>query len=164
METEELEKVKGALDDFRKKLVDVVKKGKGEADRVTKVAQVKLELGSLKRQRKDLFGELGESFYGSYKKPGKKDEAQIADIVSHIAEIEKRAAALNRQLKTEGKAPKAAPKKRDRPSRSSAAKKTGSTAAPKRRGRPPKAAAAKKTAPSSAPGKRGRPPKAASTS
>jgi len=164
MEREELEKVKGALDDFRQKLFDVVKKGKGEADRVTKVAQVKLELGSLKRQRKDLFGELGESFYGSYKKPGKKDEAQIADIVSHIGEIDKRTAALNRQLKAEGTDSKAVPKKRGRPSKSSGAKKTGSKAAPKRRGRPPKAATAKKAATSSAPKKRGRPTKAASTS
>jgi histone H1/5 len=164
MEREELEKVKGALDDFRQKLFDVVKKGKGEADRVAKVAQVKLELGSLKRQRKDLFGELGESFYKSYKKPGKKDEAAIADIVAHIAEIEKRSVALNRQLKAEGKEPKAAPKKRGRLSKSGAAKKAGSTAAPKGRGRPPKAAAVKKTATSSAPKRRGRPPKAASTS
>ena len=161
METEELEKVKGALDDFRQKIYDVVKKGKGEADRVTKVAQVKLELGSLKRQRKDLYEELGETFYKSFKKPGKKDEAAIADVVAHIDEIDKRSASLNRQMKTVGKETKAAPKRRGSPAKSGTAKKTASSSAPKRRGRPAKSAAAKKTMASSAPKRRGRPPKAA---
>lgn len=164
MEKEELEKVKGALDDFRQKIYDVVKKGKGEADRVTKVAQVKLELGSLKRQRKDLCEELGETFYKSYKKPGKKDEAVIADIVAHIDEIDKRSASLNRQLKAAGKESTAAPKRRGRPAKSGAAKKTAGSSAAKRRGRPPKSAAAKKTTASSAPKRRGRPPKASSSS
>jgi len=164
MEREELEKVKGALDDFRQKLFDVVKKGKGEADRVTKVAQVKLELGSLKRQRRDLYEELGETFFKSYKKPSKKDEEAIADIVSHIEEIDKRSGSLNRQLKAVGNEPKAAPKRRGRPPKSGTAKKSASPSAPKRRGRPSKSTAAKKSPVSSAPKRKGRPPKAASSS
>ena len=63
----ELEKVKGALDDFGKKVVEAVKKGKGGADKVAKTAQVKIEIGSLKRQQKDLYQELGELFYKNFK-------------------------------------------------------------------------------------------------
>ena len=50
----ELEKVKTVLEDFSKKVVEVVKKGKGEADKVTRIAQVKIEIGSLNRQQKDM--------------------------------------------------------------------------------------------------------------
>lgn len=163
MEREELEKVKGALDDFRQKLFDVVKKGKGEADRVTKVAQIKLELGSLKRQRRDLAEELGETFFKSFKKPSKKDEAVIAEIVAHIEEIDKRSATLNRQIKAAGKESQTAPRKRGRPAASATAKKAGSSTG-RKRGRPPKSAAEKKTTASSPPKRRGRPPKAASSS
>lgn len=171
----ELEKVKGALEDFRKKFVDVMKKGKGEADRVAKVAQVKIEIGSLKRQKKDLFGELGESFYKNYRKPAKKDEETIADIVAHVSEIDKRLAGLNRDLKSAEKEEKPAAKKRGRPAAKpatgtgAAAKKRGRPAkaaaastAPKKRGRPPKSATAAKKADTAAPKRRGRPPKAAS--
>ena len=42
----ELEKVKDALEDFGKKVVDAVKKGKGEADKVTRIAQVRIEISS----------------------------------------------------------------------------------------------------------------------
>jgi hypothetical protein len=130
----ELEKVKGALEDFGKKVVEAVKKGKGEADKVTKVAQVKIEVGSLIRQQKDMFEELGELFYRNYKKTTKAGQDQIAETVTHIAEVDKKVASLRRQLKAI---------REDRPMR--------------RRGRPPKsAAAAKKTAPK----RRGRPPKA----
>ncbi len=157
----ELEKVKGALDDFRKKLVDVVMKGKGEADRVTKAAQMRIETGSLKRQKKDLFEELGEAFYGSYKKPGKKDEANIAELVSNIKEIDKRIGVLNRQLKAGSKEKAPASKRRGRPPKAAASTGTSKAAAPKRRGRPPKAAASAGTSKATAPKRRGRPPKAA---
>jgi len=181
----ELEKVKGALDDFRKKLVDVVMKGKGEADRVTKAAQMRIEIGSLKRQKKDLFEELGEAFYGSYKKPGKKDETNIAELVSNIKEIDKRISGLTRQLKAgskdkapasrrRGRPPKAAkaaasagtskaaiPKRRGRPPKAAASTGTSKAAAPKRRGRPPKATASAGASKATAPKRRGRPPKAA---
>ncbi|GBE14260.1 hypothetical protein BMS3Abin14_00300 [bacterium BMS3Abin14] len=154
----ELEKVKSALDDFRKKLVDVVMKGKDEADRVTKSAQIRIEIGSLKRQKKDLFEELGEAFYGSYKKPGKKDEANIAELVAHVKEIDKRSAALNRQLKAGARGKAQTPKRRGRPAKG-ASTGTSKAAAPKRRGRPAKGASTG-TSKAAAPKRRGRPPKA----
>ncbi len=169
-----MEKVKNAIEDFGKKVVEAVKRGKGEADKVARTAQVKLEIGSLKRQQRDLYQELGELFYRNLGKKGKKDEAQVAECVSHIAEVDRKVASLNRELKSvrEGKASPV--KKAGRPARAAAAEK----AAPKRRGRPPKAAAAegekapakrrgrpaKKAAPkasSTAPKRRGRPPKSA---
>ena len=82
----EMEKVKVALEDFGKKVVEAVKKGKGEADKVTRIAQVKIEIGSLNRQIKDLYQELGEQFYKNLGKPGKKGEAEVAETVSHISE------------------------------------------------------------------------------
>lgn len=154
----EMERVKAALEDFGKKVIETVKKGKGEADKVTRIAQVKIEIGSLNRQQKDLYQELGELFYKNLGKPGKKGEADIAEAVSHIREVEKNIGGLNRTLKAI-RADKPAPKKRGRPSKAGA---TGSAAAPKRRGRPPKAASAK--AQSTAPKRRGRPPKSASAS
>jgi hypothetical protein len=165
-----MEKVKMALEDFGKKVVDAVKKGKGEADKVTRIAQVKIEIGSLNRQQKDLYQELGELFYKNLTKASKKGEADVAEAVTHIAEVEKNINSLNRTLKAirddkpvpgkRGRPPKAAkedqasPKKRGRPPKSGSATKT---ATPKRRGRPSKAASA-------ATKRRGRPPKAASTS
>ena len=162
----EFEKVKGALEDFGKKVVEVVKKGKGEADKVTRTAQAKIEMGSLNRQKKDLFEELGELFYKNYRKPGKGSQEQIAESVTHIAEVEKKIAALKRELKairedksltrrgrpskTEG----AATKRRGRPPKKARAK----SAAPKRRGRPPKSASAGSGQTTSK--RRGRPPKA----
>ena len=148
----EFEKVKGALEDFGKKVVDAVKKGKGEADKVTKVAQVKIEIGSLSRQRKDLFGELGELFYRNYKKPSKGSQDQIAETVTHVAEVEKKIAGLNRQLKAIRE--DRPPTRRGRPPKRT----TSKSAAPKRRGRPPKSAAAGTG--QAAPKRRGRPPKA----
>ncbi|UCF30455.1 MAG: hypothetical protein JSV26_10420 [bacterium] len=156
----ELEKVKGALDDFRKKVVEVVKKGKGEADRVARLAHLKLEIGSLNRQRKDLFEELGEAFYRNYRKPGKNAEKTVADLVSHVNEVEKRLASFRRDLKAEEKVTAPARKGRGRPSKPASAKTGGE--APKRRGRPPKSAAAKSG--SAAPKRRGRPPKPAAAS
>jgi chromosome segregation ATPase len=159
----EMEKVKMALEDFGKKVVEAVKKGKGEADKVTKTAQVKIEIGSLNRQQKDLYQELGELFYKNLGKANKKGEADIAEVVGHIAEVEKNIASLNRTLKAirddkpvpgkrgrppKAKEDKASPKRRGRPPKS------GSSS--KRRGRPPKAASA-------APKRKGRPPKAAGT-
>ncbi len=153
----ELDKVKSALEDFRKKFVDVVKKGKGEADRVARLAHLKLEVGSLNRQKKDLFEELGEAFYRNYKKPAKSSEEAVAGLVTHISEVEKRIGSLNREMKAEEKGSSATAKKPGRPPKAEAAK--SGTAAPKKRGRPPKAAAAK--AGTAASKKRGRPPKAA---
>ena len=162
----ELEKVKGALEEFGKKVVDAVKKGKGEADKVTKTAQVKIEIGSLGRQQKDLYQELGELFYKNYEKSTAKGQADIAETVTHIAEIDKKMGSLKRQLKSirddkparrRGRPPKsatgdkaAAPKRRGRPPKADA---------PKRRGRPPKSVAGDKA---TAPKRRGRPPKSAS--
>jgi hypothetical protein len=167
----EMEKVKVAIEDFGKKVVEAMKKGKGEADKVTKVAQVKIEIGSLNRQRRDLYQELGELFYRNLGKTGKKGEAEIAETVTHIAEVDKNIGSLNRTLKAI-REDKPAPKKRGRPSKSatgdeaSARKRgrprketsvTGNASTSKRRGRPPKAASAK--AQSTAPKRRGRPPK-----
>ncbi len=154
-----MDKIKHVLEDARKKLVDVYKKGKGEADRVTKLAQVKIEIGSLKRQRKDLFEDLGENFYKNYKKPTEKGQIDIAEIVTHVGEVDKRIGSLKRELKSFGTETKAAPKKRGRPPKAKAD-------APKRRGRPPKTKAApkKRSRPTKAttepPKRRGRPPKA----
>ncbi len=160
MEREEMDKIKHVLEDARKKLVDVYKKGKGEADRVTKLAQVKIEIGSLKRQRKDLFEDLGEIFYKNYKKPTEKGQMDIAEIVTHIGEVDKKTGSLKRDLKSFATETDAAPKKRGRPPKAKAG-------APKRRGRPPKAKAEapkKRGRPSKAktdsPKRRGRPPKA----
>lgn len=150
---EEMEKVKAAIEDFGKKVVEAVKKGKGEADKVTKIAQVKIEIGSLNRQQKDLHQELGELFYRNLGKPSKKGEAEIAEIVTHITEVERNIGSLKRTLKAV-KEDKPAPGKRGRPPKAGA----GDQASPKKRGRPPKAA---KTA-NAAPKRRGRPPKAAS--
>ena len=142
----EMEKVKAALEDFSKKVVEVVKKGKGEADKVTRTAQVKIEMGSLNRQEKDLYQELGELFYKNLDKPSKKGEAEIAEMVAHIKEVEKSIASLKRTLKAvredkpapgkRGRPPKAAPKRRGRPPKAASA--TGQSRTPKRRGRPPK--------------------------
>ena len=165
----EMEKVKDALEDFSKKVVEVVKKGKGEADKVTKIAQVKIEIGSMGRQQKDLYQELGELFYKNLDKPSKKGETEIAEAVAHLKELDKKTASLNRTLKAlredkplpkkRGRPPKAAsadqaPKRRGRPPKP----KTAAAGTPKKRGRPPKAASAK--APDAAPKRRGRPPKA----
>jgi len=166
----EMEKVKVAIEEFGKRVVEVVKKGKGEADKVTKVAQVKIEIGSLNRQQKDLYQELGEQFFRNLGKPNKKGEAEIAETVTHLGEVEKNISSLKRTLKAI-REDKPAPKKRGRPSQSAAggeapARKRGrprkaanaaGTATPKRRGRPPKAVSTK--AASAAPKKRGRPPK-----
>ena len=150
----EMEKVKDALEDFSKKVVEVVKKGKGEADKVTKIAQVKIEIGSMGRQQKDLYLELGELFYKNLDKPSKKGEAEIAEAVAHLRELDKKTASLNRTLKAL-REDKPLPKKRGRPPKAAS-----TDQAPKRRGRPPKA----KPAGASAPKRRGRPPKSASTS
>jgi len=152
----EMEKVKTALEDFGKKVVEAVKKGKDEADKVTKVAQVKIEIGSLNRQMKDLYQELGELFYKNIGKPSKKGEAEVAEIIGHLSEVEKKVASLNRSLKAL-RQDKPAPGRRGRPPKSAA---EGTGAAPKKRGRPRKAASAK--AKSAAPKRRGRPPKSAS--
>ena len=171
----EMEKVKVALEEFSKKVVEVVKKGKGEANKVTRVAQVKIEIGSLNRQVKDLYQELGEQFYRNLGKPNKKAEAEIAETVTHLSEVEKNIGSLKRSLKAI-REDKAAPGKRGRPSKSATgdkaparkrgrppkAAKAANASAPKRRGRPPKAASAK--AASTAPKRRGRPPKSASKS
>lgn len=150
----EMEKVKVAIEDFGKKVVEAMKKGKGEADKVTKIAQVKIEIGSLNRQQRDLYQELGELFYRNLGKASKKGEAEIAEAVTHIAEVDKNIGSLNRTLKAI-REDKPVPKKRGRPPRTPA----GDPAAPKKRGRPPKASKAGNAAPK----RRGRPPKAAST-
>jgi len=171
----EMEKVKAALEDFGKKVVETVKKGKGEADKVTRIAQIKIEVGSLNRQLKDLYQELGELFYRNLGKPSKKAESEIAETVTHLAEVEKNIGSLKRTLKAiredkpapgkRGRPPKSAAgdqapaRKRGRPAKAAAAE---GAAAPKRRGRPPKAAPAK--AQTAAPRKRGRPPKSAGKS
>lgn len=169
----EMEKVKSAIEDFGKKVVDAVKKGKDEADKVTKIAQVKIEIGSLNRQMRDLYQELGELFYRNLSKPSKKGEVEVAEAVAHLREVEKNINSLKRTLKAvredktaakKGRpsAPAAAAKaskgKRGRPPKAAGAAK-GETA--KRRGRPPKAAAAK--AKSTATKRRGRPPKTAAS-
>jgi predicted nucleic acid-binding Zn-ribbon protein len=144
----EFEKVKGALEEFGKKVVETVKKGKGEADKVTRTAQLRIETGSLNRQISDLYRELGELFYKNFKKPTKGSQDRIAETVTHIAEVEKKVASLNRQLKAV-REDKSVPR-RGRPPKEKAA-------APKRRGRPPKAATAETA--QTAPKRRGRPPK-----
>ena len=113
----EMEKVKVAIEDFGKKVVEAMKKGKGEADKVTKTAQVKIEIGSLNRQRRDLYQELGELFYRNLGKASKKGETEIAENVSHIAEVDKNIGSLNRTLKAI-REDKPVPKKRGRPSKS----------------------------------------------
>ena len=165
----EMEKIKVALEDFGNKVVDAVKKGKGEADKVTRIAQVRIEIGSLNRQQKDLYQELGELFYRNLLKPSKKGEADIAEIVTHIGEVEKNIGSLKRTLKAI-REDKPAPKRRGRPPKSASGDKTSAgkrgrqaktAAAPKRRGRPPKAASAKVQ--SGASKRRGRPPKTSSS-
>lgn len=160
----EMEKVKLAIEDFGKKVVEAVKKGKGEADKVTKTAQVKIEIGSLNRQRKDLYQELGELFYKNLGKTSKKGEQDIAEVVSHLAEVDRNINSLSRTLKAI-REDKPVSVKRGRPPQG--AKEDAS--APKRRGRPPKAGTAAKRrgrpakAASAAPKRRGRPPKASGT-
>ena len=100
MEPEEMEKIKSVLEDARKKLVDVVKKGKGEADRVTRRAHLKIEIGSLNRQKKDLYEDLGETFYKNFKKPTDRGQGDVAEIVTHIGEIEKRVGSLRSEEHT----------------------------------------------------------------
>jgi histone H1/5 len=157
----ELEKVKDALEDFGKKVVDAVKKGKGEADKVTRIAQVRIEISSLGRQRKDLSLELGELFYANLQKATAKGQTEIAETVANITELDKKVASLKRTLKAV-REDKAAPRRRGRPPKSEAAKseaakvEAAKSGTPKRRGRPPKNAAAAKD---SAPKRRGRPPK-----
>ena len=152
----ELEKVKEALEDFGKKVVDAMKKGKGEADKVTRIAQVRIEISSLGRQRKDLCLELGELFYANLQKATSKGQTEIAETVANITELDKKVASLKRTLKSV-REDKQAPKRRGRPPKSEAAKsEAAKTEAPKRRGRPPKNVAAAKD---SAPKRRGRPPK-----
>ena len=162
----ELEKVKDALEDFGKKVVDAMKKGKGEADKVTRIAQVRIEISSLGRQRKDLCQELGELFYANLQKATAKGQTEVTEMVAHITELDKKVAGLKRTLKSI-REDKPAPKRRGRPPKSGTAKseaakaeaakpKTAASDTPKRRGRPPKNAAAAKD---SAPKRRGRPPK-----
>jgi histone H1/5 len=154
----ELEKVKDALEDFGKKVVDAMKKGKGEADKVTRIAQIRIEINSLGRQRKDLFLELGELFYNNLLKATAKGQNDIAETVSHIKELDKRVGSLKRTLKAV-REDKPVPRRRGRPPKPEAEKsgaKSGKAEASKRRGRPPKNAAAAKD---SAPKRRGRPPK-----
>ena len=149
----ELEKVKAALDDFGKQVAEVLKKGKGEADKVARTAHAKFEIGSLKRQQKDLYQELGELFYNNLKKATKKAQAEIAEAVTDLKEIDKKIASLqgtlttlrgDKPVKRRGRPPRAvkvesaAPKKRGRPAKSSSTDSVKT--APKRRGRPPKVA------------------------
>ena len=149
----ELEKVKAALEDFGKQVAEALKKGKGEADKVARTAHAKYEIGSLKRQQKDLYQELGELFYNNLKKPTKKAQAEIAEAVTDIKAIEKKIASLNKALQAtkEGKKLKG-------PGRPPKAAKAG-TSAPKKRGRPAKVIKTE----SAAPKRRGRPPKSATT-
>jgi|GEM_PF-5501586 len=157
----ELEKMKEALEDFGKKVLDAVKKGKGEADKVTRVAQLKIEAGSLNRQVGDLFRELGELFYRNYNKPGKAVQEQLVETVGQIAAIEKNIAGLKREIKavrsekisagktagqtrkaTKGRVRKSGTttKRTPRKKAQTPAPEAGtSTERPKRRGRPPKA-------------------------
>lgn len=170
----ELAKVKDALEDFGKQIAEAVKKGAGEAGKVPGIAQVKIEIGSLKRQQKDLFQELGELFYKNYSKATKKEQEDIAEAVTGLTEIDKKIASLNRTLKgikegkqtprRRGRPPKSAAKvdapakRRGRPPKSEAKEKAP---APKKRGRPLKAATVQTGEP--APKRRGRPPKSAKT-
>ena len=152
----ELEKVKDALEEFGKKVVDAVKKGKGEADKVTRIAQVRIEISSLGRQRKDLCLELGELFYANLQKTTSKGQTEIAETVANVTELDKKVASLKRTLKAV-REDKPASRRRGRPPKNEAAKSEATKDdAPKRRGRPPKNAAAAKD---SAPKRRGRPPK-----
>ncbi len=171
----ELAKVKVALEDFGKQIAAAVKKGAGEAGKVPGIAQVKIEIGSLRRQQRDLYQELGELFYQNCSKATKKGQEDIAEVVTGLAEIDKKIASLNRALKMikegkpttrrggrppKGSAAKAdAPaKRRGRPPKSEATEKAP---APKKRGRSPKSAAASAAKPT--PKRRGRPPKSAKT-
>jgi predicted nucleic acid-binding Zn-ribbon protein len=157
----ELEKMKEALEDFGKKVVDALKKGKGEADKATRVAQLRIEIGSLNRQVGDLFRELGELFYRNYNKPGKAAQEQLVETVGHIAAIERNIAGLKREIKavrsektpagkTAGQTRKVSKGRVRKPGTSAkrTSRKTAPTSAPetatssetpKRRGRPPKA-------------------------
>ncbi len=168
----EIEKVRDALEDFGKRVVSAVKKGKGEADKVTKIAQLRIEVGSLNRQIGDLYRELGELFYRNYSKKSKKGQEQVAETVTHIAAVEKKIAMLKRYIKAvredkplpgAGRPAKTAPVKETKPGRRGRpAKKAAQVKEkkPGRRGRPPKKAAEVKK---SKPGRRGRPAKPASS-
>ena len=159
----EFEKVKEALEDFGKKVVTAVKKGKGEADKATRVAQLRIEIGSLNRQMGDLFRDLGELFYKNYNKASKAGQEELVETVTHIAAVEKSIASLKREIKSVKGGKALPPKTRGRKPAGGAVrgrpKKTGTAAkAPaKRRGRTPKAQAGTST---EAPKRRGRPPKA----
>ena len=116
----EMEKVLAALEDFGKKVVVAVKKGKGEADRMARMAQIRLEISSLDRQRRETFQELGELFYSNYSKPSKGAQEALAELVAHIGQTDRQVASLRKALKTA------------RQETSTGEKKPG------RRGRPPK--------------------------
>ena len=161
----EFERVKDALEDFGKKVVTAVRKGKGEADKATRVAQLRIEIGSLNRQMGDLFRDLGELFYRNYNKASKSGQEELVETVTHIAAVEKNIAALKREIKSvraekvlpskeRGKKTRSGTSKRSpgRPKKAGTAAKTSS----KRSGRTPKAQAG---ASSETPKRRGRPPK-----
>ena len=128
----ELAKVKDALENFGKQITEVLKKGMDETSKVKSIAQVKFEIGSLKRQQKDLYQELGELFYNNLKKATKKAQAEIAEAVTDIKDIDKKITSLQGTLTTlrDGKPAK----RRGRPTKVA---KEG-TPAPKKRGRPAK--------------------------
>jgi len=162
----EFEKVKDALEDFGRKVVSAVKKGKGEADKATRVAQLRIEIGSMNRQMGDLFQDLGELFYKNYNKSSKAGQEELVETVTHIATVEKNIAALKREIKSvraeKPLSAKGRPKKTTgatgkkpvgRPKKTGTAAKTSS----KKRGRTPASEAGKS---SEAPKRRGRPPKA----
>ena len=88
------------LEDFGKKVVTAVKKGKGEADKATRVAQLRIEIGSLNRQMGDLFRDLGELFYKNYNKASKAGQEELVETVTHIAAVEKSIASLKREIKS----------------------------------------------------------------
>jgi hypothetical protein len=145
--------VASMLNEFGKKLNDLLGKGRDEARQMARTAQIGLEIMALAAQRVKLLEEMGEVFYQVSAKPGKariRLQKALLAMVAQVRELDRKTASLKRALKNPP--PEGIARRRGRPPKAASL----ITRKPGRRGRPPKAG--KKT--TRKPGRRGRPPKA----
>ncbi len=152
--------ISALLNDLGKRLTEVMGKGRDEARRMARAAQIGLEITTLTAQRVKLLEDLGSSVYEGFSKPGRSKKAHglVAQLLAQVAELDRRVASLKRALKN-APSEEAPAKRRGRPPKAAA----GGAEKP-RRGRPPKKG--KKGKPGRPPkagkrGKPGRPPKKA---
>ncbi len=153
MEESQGKQVASMLNEFGRKLNELLGKGRDEAKQMARTAQIGLEIMALTAQRVKLMEEMGEAFYLVSARPGKarkRLQKALLAMVAQVRELERRIASLKRALKNPP--PEGITRRRGRPPKAASLlpRKRG------RRGRPPKAGrkAARK------PARRGRPPKA----